>query len=710
MPNVHFMRNCIFIFATIFLFSCKKSLEEIYEPPIISNEAIVKKFLEAPENISPLAQGILNDFKKREAQQPFIAEFAKRNGFPRWEFVEGTNAKHYINVETTDKAVNNTTNSTSSSSTTASMALLPLLDTLTNEVKAYTFCTKVHNSVYAYNTYNKKEILQQTAGSLQIQAQYKLTLGVNAYFEKKINNKLISIYNGTAGIFNYTNASIKISNTPISHISTSGSIAKEQFNNSNVVNSFATTRACYMFVGAVELTIDNEVQIFEIYVRVSCPTLPEVVVYSTPSSGGGGGGGGSSGFTGTLPGSGISLFSGWSFNSGSIGSGGTYQGEANYLPGHGPFYQDPNMPLLGMPQSYFSILDLYPELSAIANTANYNSVIAFAYIYKALQHDYNLRAGDPYAAMSREDFLEMLRLNPALATTIDPVTILAKVGAGVAADILMQVMFIKIMDDNVNTWSEAFGKIDWGQVAATALTSLFSWNTTTGKLLTAIVNGAAAVVTDLNNNGFQSWEITGRRFVEGFLGSVVGDVLGEVVTKFGGVVNFLKRIVNKLDEHFSYVTILRWLGGSLGIANPLREAYYGFTDFIVQNGVHVNFSINNVRKVIGWANDPSKVVLIGRNMDIIKKVKSNYHPDAKIFEGHDWISKKAQDDWDDLKKIYSGGIIPYDVVKTTLLYKENKAFIQKMKEEGYTFIDLGNPIGADPSAFYDMEKLLIFGD
>ena len=34
-----------------------------------------------------------------------------------------------------------------------------------------------------------------------------------------------------------------------------------------------------------------------------------------------------------------------------------------------------------------------------------------------------------------------------------------------------------------------------------------------------------------------------------------------------------------------------------------------------------------------------------------------------------------------------------------------------MKKEGYTFIDLGNPIRiTDTSGFYDMEKRLIFGD
>jgi hypothetical protein len=49
-------------------------------------------------------------------------------------------------------------------------------------------------------------------------------------------------------------------------------------------------------------------------------------------------------------------------------------------------------------------------------------------------------------------------------------------------------------------------------------------------------------------------------------------------------------------------------------------------------------------------------------------------------------------------------------VKKTIFYQDNEKFIRKMKEQGYTFIDLGNPTGADASAFYDMEKLLIFGN
>jgi hypothetical protein len=306
----------------------------------------------------------------------------------------------------------------------------------------------------------------------------------------------------------------------------------------------------------------------------------------------------------------------------------------------------------------------------------------------------------------------IVRSNPSLVPTIDPVTILAKVGASVAADILMQVMFIKIMDDNVNTWSEAFGKIQWGQVGLTGLTSLVGWNTATGKVLKALLNGAGAALIDLNSNSFQSWEITGRHFVEGFFGSLVGDALGEVATKFGGITNFLRRVVNRLDEHFSYATILRWLGGSLGIENPLRSAFYGVTDFFIDlNGARVNFTINNVRKVLGWSNDPNKIVLIGRSMDVIKIMKNKYHPNAEIFDGDSHITKAARDQWLEEKAKYPGGIIPYDEVKKTIFYQDNEKFIRKMKEQGYTFIDLGNPAGiTGPSAFYDMEIKLIFGN
>lgn len=716
MSKLKLIRNSLNLIIVIGLFSCKKSSDEIYIPPIISNEAIVNKFLQEPKNISPEVKAIINDLKKRESQQPFIADYAKKNGFPNWEYAEGMNS----NVKTPDDAGNikmNSTTKNDSITNNASITLIPLIDTLSKEVKSYIFCTKVHDSIFAYNTYNKNSVLEQRAPTLKEKAQYKTTLSINAFFEKKINKKSISNYNGIAGEFKFNNIDVKIRNVnPFSQKINSSIVSKEQITSTSI-SSKVIPKSCYVFLGVVEITNANgEVEYFAIYRQTDCPTLPEVIVYSSVRNSNNNGGFNGGGFNGPLPSGGTPLFNGWDFSGGGSGSnfgGGGTPSNGTFDPsGQGPFFVDPNMPLWGPPINYLNILEEYPDLNIVANQDNYFELVEFAQVYKDLQNSYSQRTNDPYAGMSQQDFLEMLRSNPSLVPTIDPVTILAKVGAGVAADILMQVMFIKIMDDDVNTWSEAFGKIQWGQVGLTGLTSLIGWNSATGKVLKALLNGAGAALIDLHSNSFQSWEITGRHFVEGFFGSLVGDALVEVAAKFGGVTNFLKRVVNRLDEHFSYATILRWLGGSLGIVNPLRNAHYGVTkSFIDHNGVLVNFTINNVRKVIGWSNDPNKVVLIGRNMDVIKKMKADYHPNAMIFDGDDWISEDATKQWRQWKSKYTDGKIPYDEVKKTIFYQDNEKFIRKMKAEGYTFIDLGNPLGTtEPSAFYDMEINLIFGN
>ena len=716
MSKLKFIRNSLYLIVAIGLFSCKKSSDEIYIPPIISNEAIVNKFLQEPKNISPEVKAIINDFKKRESLQPFIAEYAKKNGFPNWEYAEGMNYSGKTPDDVGNIKMNSSTKNDSSTNK-ASITLIPLIDTLSKEVKSYIFCTKVHDSIFAYNTYNKNSVLEQRAATLKEKAQYKTTLSINAFFEKKINKKNISNYNGIAGEFKFNNVDVKIRNVnPFSENINSSFISKEQITSSSI-SSKVIPKSCYVFLGVIEITnASGDIEYYAIFRQTTCPTLPEVIVYSSVSRGGNNSGFNGGAFNGSLPGASTPLFNGWNYSGSGSGSGGnmdsgTPQSGTYNTYGHGPFFVDPNMPLWEPPINYLNILEEFPDLNILANQDNYYDLVGFAQVYKDLLNRYNQRTNDPYASMSQQEFLEMLRSNPSLVPTIDPVTILAKVGASVAADILMQVMFIKIMDDNVNTWSEAFGKIQWGQVGLTGLTSLVGWNTATGKVLKALLNGAGAALIDLNSNSFQSWEITGRHFVEGFFGSLVGDALGEVATKFGGITNFLRRIVNRLDDHFSYSTILRWLGGSLGIVNPLRSAFYGVTDFFIDlNGARVNFTINNVRKVIGWSNDPNKVVLIGRSMDVIKIMKNKYHPNAEIFDGDSHITKAARDQWLEEKAKYPGGIIPYDEVKKTIFYQDNEKFIRKMKEQGYTFIDLGNPTGADASAFYDMEIKLIFGN
>ena len=55
----------------------------------------------------------------------------------------------------------------------------------------------------------------------------------------------------------------------------------------------------------------------------------------------------------------------------------------------------------------------------------------------------------------------------------------------------------------------------------------------------------------------------------------------------------------------------------------------------------------------------------------------------------------------------------YDVITGNLGYQENKTWIQKLINEGYTVFDIGDPTDAHLSegisAFYDMEINLLFG-
>ena len=63
----------------------------------------------------------------------------------------------------------------------------------------------------------------------------------------------------------------------------------------------------------------------------------------------------------------------------------------------------------------------------------------------------------------------------------------------------------------------------------------------------------------------------------------------------------------------------------------------------------------------------------------------------------------------DLGKNIDEVLIPYEQIKTTLAYAENKDWAQYLKDNGYTILDIGNPnMINESSAFYDMEKLVLF--
>jgi hypothetical protein len=63
--------------------------------------------------------------------------------------------------------------------------------------------------------------------------------------------------------------------------------------------------------------------------------------------------------------------------------------------------------------------------------------------------------------------------------------------------------------------------------------------------------------------------------------------------------------------------------------------------------------------------------------------------------------------------LFQDGRIPYEEVKKTLAYVENKQWAEDLLKKGYTIFDIGDPKLANYtqglSAFYDLELELIFG-
>lgn len=105
-----------------------------------------------------------------------------------------------------------------------------------------------------------------------------------------------------------------------------------------------------------------------------------------------------------------------------------------------------------------------------------------------------------------------------------------------------------------------------------------------------------------------------------------------------------------------------------------------------------------------------KVAVIGRNMKGVEPYAQKLRgagEDVEIFSGPR-ISDAANAEFKALADQF-GGKIPDDVLASTRMYKENAAWAQKLIDEGYTVVDVGNPFGAGRSVFYDMEQQLLFG-
>jgi hypothetical protein len=123
-----------------------------------------------------------------------------------------------------------------------------------------------------------------------------------------------------------------------------------------------------------------------------------------------------------------------------------------------------------------------------------------------------------------------------------------------------------------------------------------------------------------------------------------------------------------------------------------------------------------------------KVAILGRSMgDMTRADKTEpgvvdfqHALDSKGFKterfGGDMVKQEWRDEMAALGKIHGKPgrpgsnfwILPDDIIKNSVVFKENMKWVQKLKDEGYTIVDIGNPNNKGSSVYYDNEVKLAF--
>lgn len=186
-------------------------------------------------------------------------------------------------------------------------------------------------------------------------------------------------------------------------------------------------------------------------------------------------------------------------------------------------------------------------------------------------------------------------------------------------------------------------------------------------------------------------------------------------------VKWLKSFFSRTVQKFSSQKVLH----ALGITEKIIESAKKFN--ITQKGMKAytriyeavdslppGLKVKRIREGL----ENNKIAVVGRSMgnqrlqgvnDVAQHMKTK-GIDVEIFNGGDtWDSfvetvKKYRTEVGD-----PSVMLPNDLVVKTDLYKANKAWANKLKEQGYTVMDIGDPNGLNIfSPFYSLEKSILF--
>lgn len=120
----------------------------------------------------------------------------------------------------------------------------------------------------------------------------------------------------------------------------------------------------------------------------------------------------------------------------------------------------------------------------------------------------------------------------------------------------------------------------------------------------------------------------------------------------------------------------------------------------------------NVRPVEVLAGDPNRIAIIGRSMDAVDPYADTLRAmgaDVNVFSSAADVPTAARQEFTQLKKLYDGRI-PNAVIVESKMYNANVGWAEKVRSEGYTIVNLGNPFNNPTSSvFFNAEQLTMFG-
>lgn len=291
--------------VSILYFSCKRDLSFSEELLINTQGKVLDAFTKISEPSSRDFKLIVANIKSVENKTSFLTNYTKKNGFPVWTKVIASSGNLY---GAQARSTSDTTNS-------KGFFLIPLIDTVTREVKAYIACEKKSDSAFVYKTYNKADILNAIPADSQ-KVNIRPILSVFAYFERVINGKNQSTFTVQQTTYTFNNTTISL--LDLASANKSASISS----NISLHRAESLIAGCTRELLAIIVVNDENGNFADVrLVWSDCLTLPSVTVIASTGSGNSG----SSGSGGSIGGS----------NSGSNGGNSSGSNGGNPPPNNG---------------------------------------------------------------------------------------------------------------------------------------------------------------------------------------------------------------------------------------------------------------------------------------------------------------------------------------------------------------------------------------